>query len=200
MQDVVERIRDVRKPSSGGRLADVSGDVFGGSFEELGIPNNRLSQSLRAAFGSDEMAQDFYRRAAAESRISRTARVAGGGRPRSTSAFEEGEKVAEGTLPFGRGGTGMQSALLNAWSLARQNMVEGNRAFRQRVADDMSTFFTAGLDSPQSLDNLVDDLEYYHLRERMQEMFRKNTSTVLGSTIGLGLGRGSAAVFGGRQR
>jgi len=177
MQDIAETVKgDISKRES----ADVAREVFGGRlFRE---PEDLSMLRIRALFDSDASADDFMRRVVGETRLSRTAEAAGGIKPTSGSSFQQSVQSAEGALPFGRA-----SAVLNAYSVARQAMVTGNMKFRTRVADDMAVMFSRGLDSPQSLDTLIDSFEDFQLRELATKQFKTSAKGGLTITLSSGL-------------
>jgi len=177
MQDIAETVRG---PISRRESADVAREVFGGRlFQE---PGGQDMLRIRALFDSDAASNDFMRRVVGETRLSRTAEAAGGIKPTSGSSFQQSVQSAEGALPFGRA-----SAILNAYSVARQAMVTGNIKFRTRVADDMAVFFSHGLDSPQSLDTFIDSLEDFQLRELANRQFKTSAKGGLTITLSSGL-------------
>ena len=178
MQDIAERIRG---PISKRETADVATEVFGGRIIR-GIPDDADAMRIRALFSSREAADDFMRRVAAETRLSRTTQAVGSTRPRAGTDFKEAEQIVEGTPPFGRA-----SLALNAYSVARQALIQGTKGFRSRVADDIASLFTRGMDSPESLDTLIDSLEDFKMREAMQNAFgakaKLGVSSMLGGSI-----------------
>jgi hypothetical protein len=182
MQNVFER-------SSGSiskrETADIAREIYGGRI--LRVPNDLDARRIRALFGrgdeAEAAADDFMRRVVAETRLSRTAEAVGSSRPRAGTAFQEAEQRAEGLLPFGRA-----SAILNAYSVARQTMIQGSKGFRTEVADDIARFFSRGIDSAQGLDIFIDSLEDFRLRQlaadRFGRAFKGGVSTMLGAGVG----------------
>lgn len=179
MQDIVERIRG---PISKRETADVASEIFGGRLIR-GVPDDADARRIRALFDSDEAAQDFMRRVAAETRLSRTTQAVGRTGPGGRPGVEEAEQAIEGTVPSAR-----MTTMLTALGAARQSMIQGTKKFRTRVADDVADFFSRGLDSPESLDTFIDSLEDFQMRQQMRESFgaqaKFGTSTALGAGIG----------------
>ena len=70
-------------------------------------------------------------------------------------------------------------------------MILGTKKFRTQVADDMATFFSRGLDSPESLDILLDSFDDFRVRELAARRF--TAALKRGASLTLGSGSGKLA-------
>jgi len=133
-------------------LKDVARQYFGGTL--FGKRDNLVSQRLRALFvDSPEIADDFMRQVAAEARLSHTSRTVGGGM--GGRLRQETAEGIEGSVPPGARGT----ARLFVGQMAIGAINRSRTGWAQDVSDELATLFAKGLDDPNALLSLLDNLE-----------------------------------------
>jgi hypothetical protein len=162
-------------------LTDVARRYFGGRL--FGGRGNIDAQRLRALFpDAPEVADDFMRQVAAETRLSLTGQTIGrrglGGRAR-----QETVEAIEGAMPpHPRATPGLMAA-----NVAFQAINRSRTGWTQDVSDELATLFAQGLDDPNMLQGLLNRLEAtsYILRQR----------TAAGSRAATTLGQISGSTF-----
>ena len=121
---------------------NIARQFFGGSL--FGRPNIN-SQRLRALFvDAPEVADDFMRQVAAETRLSHTAtRTLGAA---SGLGVQKAEQALEGSLPTVRASVGV--TVLN---VARTGVLRAQTGWSRDVSDNLADIFTRGLGNPNDI-------------------------------------------------
>ena len=126
----------------------IARDFFGGQLHDRNARGFLLSphaQRVAALFpDTPEMADEFLRTASGEALAAfRSGSIM---RRPAASAAKKAEKLAEGQLPNPRG-----SALLQAASIARQQLAQASEAMSQAEADEIMHLATKGMNDPRDL-------------------------------------------------
>jgi len=121
---------------------NVARQFFGGSL--FGRPNIN-SQRLRALFvDAPEVADDFMRQVAAETRLSHTATRTLGAAP--GLGVQKAEQALEGSLPTVRASIGV-----TALNVARTGILRAQTGWSRDVSDNLADIFTRGLTNPNDI-------------------------------------------------
>lgn len=164
-QSLYERVSRVTSET-----ADVARQFFGG---RLFGGKSLQGERLRALFpDAPEVADDFMRLVAAETRISHT--TARAVRGAQGAGVEQLENVMEGAIPTVRASMGVMLA-----NIARTGLVRARTGFAQDVSDELALLYSKGLQNPAELRALLTSLEH--------------TQSVLGRRAAVG-SRAAAAV------
>jgi len=145
--------------------ADIARNYFGG---RLFGGTSKAGERIRALFvDAPEVADDFMRMVAAETRISHTSAATRGAVRGSLQAAEE---VAEGSTPVVRGGGLVTGAVLTAASAGRTGVQRLRGAWLNDVTDELSLLFTKGLNDPRELSTLLDELATIAARNKSKAL------------------------------
>lgn len=136
------------KVAASGETTDVAKRFFGG---RLYGGKSLDAERLRALFpDAPDVADDFMRKVAAESRLSvttgRVARAPRGG-------LQQQAEMLEGIPPAVRATPGVM-----VLAAARSGVIHARTGFTRDVSDELATLFSKGLDDPAELDALLDVL------------------------------------------
>jgi hypothetical protein len=125
---------------------NIARQYFGGTL--FGRPNIN-SQRLRSLFvDAPEVADDFMRQVAAETRLSHTATRTLGAAP--GLGIQKAEQALEGSLPTVRASMGV-----TALNVARTGILRAQTRWSRDVSDELAALFTRGLENPNEIRALL---------------------------------------------
>ena len=133
-----------------GETPNIARQYFGGSL--FGRPNIN-AQRLRALFvDAPEVADDFMRQVAAETRLSHTATRTLGAAP--SVGVQKVEQGLEGAAPP----TVRASVGVAALNLLRTEAIKSQTLWSRRVSDELAALFTRGLENPNEIRGLLQSI------------------------------------------